>query len=227
MSKQLVCQYLENVSRDVLGKYQSIIREYVGRRHGVYALYQKNKLYYVGLASNLRVRLNHHLKDRHADTWDRFSVYLTVHDEHIRELESLVIRIAAPKGNRQKGKFYRADDLKKGFRGQVSEFQKMELEGLFSSEKSQEKFKRRIVQEGREPALKPYVKKGFRIRFDYKGKKHIAKVRSNGKINYKGKLFNSPSLVGSAVTKRPTNGWTTWKYQRSPGEWVFIDKLRQ
>jgi len=65
---------------------------------------------------------------------------------HIKELESLVIRIAAPKGNRQKGKFYRADDLKRGFRRQVSEFQKMELEGLFFSEKSEEKFKRRVVK---------------------------------------------------------------------------------
>lgn len=227
MSKQLVCQYLENVSRALLEKYSSIIREYVGRRHGVYALYQKNKLYYVGLASNLRVRLNHHLKDRHADTWDRFSVYLTAHDEHIRELESLVIRIAAPKGNRQKGKFYRADDLKRGFRRQVLDFQKMELEGLFFSEKSKDGFKQRVIQEGREPALKPYVKKGFRIRFDYKGKRYIAKVRKNGKINYRGKLFNSPSLAAVAVKGRAANGWSSWKYQRSPGEWVFIDELRK
>ena len=227
MSKQLVCQYLENVSRDVLEKYQHIIRDYVGRRHGVYALYHKNRLYYVGLASNLRQRLNIHLRDRHAKTWDRFSVYLTVHDEHIKELESLVIRIAAPKGNRQKGKFYRADDLKRGFRRQVSEFQKMELEGLFFSEKSEEKFKRRVVKEGRDPALKPYVKKGFRIRFSYKGKHYVAKVRKNGKIKFKDKLFNSPSLAAAEISKRPMNGWLWWKYQRSPGEWVFIDKLRQ
>jgi len=226
MSKQLVCQYLENVSRTLLEKYSSIIREYVGRRHGVYALYHKNKLYYVGLASNLRVRLNHHLRDRHANTWDRFSVYLTAHDEHIRELESLVIRISAPKGNRQKGKFYRADDLRRSFRKQVSEFQKVELEALFYSKAVKEKFKRRIAAEGRAPALKPYTKKGFRIRFDYKGKRYIAKVRKNGKINYRGKLFNSPSLAAAAITRHPMSGWICWKYQRSPGEWVYIDKLR-
>jgi type I restriction-modification system DNA methylase subunit len=39
-----------------------------GRRHGVYALYRGNRLYYVGLASNLRSRLNTHLRDRHANT---------------------------------------------------------------------------------------------------------------------------------------------------------------
>jgi hypothetical protein len=83
----LVCQHLERLSRDVLGKYKDIIREYVRRRHGVYALYRGNRLYYVGLASNLRSRLNSHLRDRHANTWDHFSVYLTVGDEHLAELE--------------------------------------------------------------------------------------------------------------------------------------------
>jgi len=34
----LVCQHLENISRDALDKYQDIIRRYVRRRQGVYAL---------------------------------------------------------------------------------------------------------------------------------------------------------------------------------------------
>jgi hypothetical protein len=71
----LVCQHLENISRQALEKYQHIIKQYVRYRHGVYALYRRDKLYYVGLASNLRTRLGHHLKDRHGQSWDRFSVY--------------------------------------------------------------------------------------------------------------------------------------------------------
>jgi hypothetical protein len=88
----LVCQHLENISRQALEKYQHIIRQYVRNRHGVYALYRRNKLYYVGLATNLRTRLAHHLKDRHGHSWDRFSVYLTIVDSHLRELESLLLR---------------------------------------------------------------------------------------------------------------------------------------
>src|SRR3989338_9700904 len=101
----LVCQYLENISRKALEKYQDIVRKYVRGRHGVYALYRKNKLYYVGLASNLRSRLRHHLQDRHAQAWDSFSVYLTIGDQHLRELEALVLRIIDRKGNRKLGKF--------------------------------------------------------------------------------------------------------------------------
>jgi hypothetical protein len=65
----------------------------VRRRQGVYALYRRKKTYYVGLASNLRSRLVHHLKDRHGDSWDRFSGYFTIGDTHLKELESLNLRI--------------------------------------------------------------------------------------------------------------------------------------
>ena len=58
MSKKnpLVSQHLENISREALEKYQDIVRRYVRNRQGVYALYRRNKLYYIGLASNLRSR---------------------------------------------------------------------------------------------------------------------------------------------------------------------------
>jgi hypothetical protein len=32
----LVCQHLENVSREVLEEYQDIVRQYIRRRNGIY-----------------------------------------------------------------------------------------------------------------------------------------------------------------------------------------------
>ena len=61
---QLVCQQLENISGRALRKYQVIIREYIRGQNGVYALYKRDRLYYVGLARNLRGRLKQHLQDR-------------------------------------------------------------------------------------------------------------------------------------------------------------------
>ncbi len=57
---QLVSQHLENVSREALENYQDIIKKYVRGRQGIYALYRRGRLYYVGLATNLRNRLKHH-----------------------------------------------------------------------------------------------------------------------------------------------------------------------
>lgn len=227
--KALVCQHLESLPREVLKDYKDIIREYVRHRHGVYSLYRKHRLYYVGLASNLRSRLNSHLRDRHADTWDRFSIYLTIGDEHLRELESLVMRISSPKGNRQKGKFFRSEDLRRKFRRQVAQYQRVELDRLFgrTGPKEAAKLKERIKEDGRLPTLAKYVTRRFPIRFKYKGKQYRARVRSDGTINYGGKIFTSPSLAAAAVTKRPTDGWHVWNYQRAPGDWVKLDELRR
>jgi len=102
---QLVSQHLGKISGTILDDYPELIRSYVKGKHGIYALYRGNHLYYVGQASNLRVRLRHHLKDRHAKKWDRFSIYITTDVEHMRDLESLIIHIAAPRENRLKGGF--------------------------------------------------------------------------------------------------------------------------
>ncbi|MFA5097850.1 MAG: hypothetical protein WC490_04410 [Candidatus Margulisiibacteriota bacterium] len=226
MSKQLVCQYLEDISRDALESFQDTIRRFIKGRHGVYALYRKNKLSYVGIASNnLITRLNQHRKDRHANAWDRFSVYITLKDEHIKELEALVLRIADPKGNRQKTKFYRAEDLKKQFGRQVWQYNRNIEDQLIYGNKIRIKQVRKKAK-GRYPILKEYTNKTFNIKYVYKGTTYRANVIRSGKIRYKGRLYNSPSKAAVAVAHKPRNGWKCWKYQRSPGEWVVINELR-
>ena len=108
--KRLVTEHLENVSWQVLDDYPEIIKSIIKKRAGVYALYKADELYYVGLASNLMARLKTHLKDRHKGAWNRFSVYLTLRDEHIRELESLLLRIVNPEGNKIRGQFVKSQN---------------------------------------------------------------------------------------------------------------------
>ena len=115
--KKLVVEHLENVSWKVLDAYPEVVSALIKRRSGVYTLYRKSQLYYVGLASNLMVRLKAHLRDRHSGLWDRFSVYLTVHDEHMKEMESLLLRIGKPTGNKVSGKFMDSVSL----RGQLNQ----------------------------------------------------------------------------------------------------------
>ena len=225
---QLVCQHLENISRKALVNYQKIIKEYVKGRHGVYALYRKGNLYYVGLASNLRNRLKTHLRDHHGNTWDTFSVYLVIKDSHLRELETLILKITSPKGNRQSGKFVKSQNLKPLFKKKISKAQQRELADILGLTKEKEVKKKEIKRvKGRNPILAPYVIKKFRIRYRYKGKLYKATVRKDGTIFYNKKIYNSPSLAGRAITKRPTNGWHVWQYERAPGDWVKLDELRK
>ena len=223
----LVCQQLENISREALGRYQNIIRQYVRRRNGVYALYRRGKLHYVGLANNLRSRLGHHLRDRHQDSWDRFSVYLTIGDTHLKELEALILRIVKPAGNKVKGKFAKCEDIRKKFAREVRQRQRNELRSLLGKGVAEEPRKEE-VQELRRPVMANYVNAPMKLRALFKGKTLIARVRRDGLLRFRKKVYSSPSLAAAAACKRRTcNGWRFWKYERAPGDWVHLNELRK
>jgi Restriction Enzyme Adenine Methylase Associated len=224
----LVCQHAEKLSRAFLVKYQRIIRDYVRQRHGVYALYRKGKLHYVGLARNLRSRLKGHLRDRHGESWDRFSVYLTIGDSHIKELESLILRMASPAGNRMSGKLARSEDLRKRLARDIREMQRIELGDLIGRRRQTEPVARRQQRKvGRVPVLARYLDKPTKLRARYRGKIVRARVRRDGSVRVASDLYNSPSLAASAITKRPMNGWTFWTFERAPGDWVPLNELRR
>lgn len=225
-----VCEHLEGISRRALEKYQQIVKQYVRRRRGVYALYRHEKLYYVGLASNLRSRLQSHLRDRHGESWDRFSVYLTRNDAHLRELEALVLRIVRPKGNAQIGKFSRAVDIRRKFARDIRECQRNELRALLGKtlKIQADESDPDITSAGRQPVLAKYVRSRLKLRVRFKGKLLTAHVRRDGRIRFKGEVYDSPSLAGAAACQRKTcNGWTFWLYERAPGDWVPLDELRR
>jgi len=221
----LVVQHLEGVHSRLFEEHKDVLREFLRGRHGIYALYKGDRLYYVGLAASLRSRLRNHLKDRHAGRWDHFSVYITSTNDHLRELEALALRIASPKGNKSLTRFARSQDLKKYFRRHIAERQRHELDDLFASSDEPE-----IRHESlRAPALASWVKAKLAIRMEYKSKRFRAIVRPDGKIRFKGRTFNSPSIAATRISRsgHAMNGWRLWKYERSPGEWVYLNELRR
>jgi len=222
---QLVCQHLENISGDVLEDYQDIIREYVSRRQGVYAPYHDDDLYYVGLASDLSTRLKSHLGDKHAGQWNRFSVYLTIGDKHLRELESLILHVVKPKpeGNSKTGKFARSENLLARLARDIRQRNREKLDHIVG--RSEATLEAELP--GPMPPLCPYVKKVFRLRGRSKGKTFHASVRDDGSIRLQGKVYISPSAAAEAATRYPVDGWLFWKYERAPGDWVPLDELRK
>ena len=224
----LVCQHLENISRDALERYQDVIRGYVRYRQGVYALYRKDKLYYVGLARNLRMRLSHHLRNRHGESWDRFSVYLTIGDRHLRELEALILRIVKPKGNTQKGKFARSEDIKRKFGRDMRERHRQEIWSLLGRPMKVSKTKPMISRNGKVSALvKSLNGRALRLRRRYKGNLYKAHLKKNGKVVLNRVTYESASAAGKAICGRPVSAWKFWQCERAPGDWVKLEKLRR
>jgi RAMA domain-containing protein len=227
----LVCQHLENVSWVVLQQYQKIIRTYVRDREGVYALYRKGKLYYVGLASDLQWRLKAHLRNRHRGSWDHFSVYLTIGDKHLKELESLLLRVIQPKppGNSQGGRFAASENLRRRFKADIRKQQSQELEMLIGGKSGlRGKLRIRVVEPENGLELAKYMngRGRFTVKAVYKGKTLKARVRRDGRIRFAGKLYKSPSGAGCAAVGRACNGWHFWKFERAPGDWVRLNRLK-
>jgi hypothetical protein len=223
----LVSQHLEHIKFNALEDYQQIIRTYIRRREGVYALYRKGTLYYVGLASDLKWRLGNHLKDRHKEKWDAFSVYLTVNAEHLKELESLMLRVIKPmpKGNKQSGKFPMSENLLGRFKKDIKEHEKKRLRELIGI--APKILKQRQVRS--DSLLAEYVKrtgKSLRLRAVYKGKTYRAFAQKDGIVRYKNRKYMSASAAGKAVIQRGCNGWAFWRYERAPGQWVRLSNMR-
>lgn len=221
-----VREYLERVSWKVLDAYRPVIRSMIRGHAGVYALYKGEKLYYVGLASNLMGRVNHHLKDRHKGKWDRFSVYLTTDDGHIRPLEALVLRVVDPSGNRVKGRLRGAHDLARDLRQRIQERARNEAAALLGGRYASHRRKLMSRRAKGTLVLGGLVEKRLVLLAHYKGKRYRAALRRNGQISYKGRLFTSPSSVAKVIVGRAANGWNFWHYRNPKGKWVKLAELK-
>lgn len=91
--------------------FKQRLQELMRRYAGIYALYRKNRLYYVGLTRNLLSRIKWHLKDRHARKWDHFIIFRIKRVRYLKDIETLVHHMVETKGNRAKGKVPRDADL--------------------------------------------------------------------------------------------------------------------
>jgi hypothetical protein len=220
----LVHQHLENVSRDLLEIHPEVVREFIGRNAGIYALYKKGKLYYVGLATALRGRLRAHVKNRHGNSWDRFSIYLTIKDQHLREIEALLLRIANPPGAKQRGKLAQSKDMRRRIANAIRRKQKSEVTSLFSTKSKAVQLANKT---GVESELVRLLPQGARIRGTLRNQVFRATVRPNGTIRFGGTTYKSLSLAAFAAIKRPTNGWWFWQVERGRRNWTRLTRIRK
>ena len=105
MKGALVKGFLEKKDREgfelLLPKYKEVI----GDSSGIYALYKGRKLYYVGIAINLLNRVDWHTKDKHKNRWDKVSFFVIDKHRYSKDIETVILRIAEPRGNGTRGKF--------------------------------------------------------------------------------------------------------------------------
>ena len=231
-ARSIITGHLEKIGSNVFDNYSSVIKELIKGNQGIYALYKKDRLYYVGLASNLKSRINAHNKDKHQNKWTHFSLYIIRKEDHIKEIESLVLRISYPKGNSVRGKLKQSKDLRPLLKRKLKEEQIIQL-GVIIGGKTEETIKKIIKKATKtkpERPLQGLLRDDQRIYCSYKGKDYVARVMPSGTIKMipSGQCFDSPSMAGvKIIKKKALNGWKFWKYKNKNGELVYIDKLRK
>lgn len=110
----LVKGYLEKKDRRGFELLLPRYKEVIGSSSGIYALYQGKKLYYVGIAQNLLGRVGWHTKDKHKNHWDKVSFFVIDKHRYSKDIETVILRIAEPRGNGTRGKFERHYELQDG-----------------------------------------------------------------------------------------------------------------
>ncbi len=72
---------------------------------GIYALYNNYGLYYVGLTNrSLRNRIHKHKTKNHKNKWNRYSWYQTKNIEYAKDIETIILNLTNPPGNKVKGR---------------------------------------------------------------------------------------------------------------------------
>jgi len=115
----LIAAHVNGLAVGVIEKHLRCFREFIGRRKsGVYVLRRNRSVYYIGLASSLRRRLPDHIKDHLRGKWDEFDLYIVRKGraKYLKELETLLIRVAKPEGNQTEPKFVKHNNITKKFK---------------------------------------------------------------------------------------------------------------
>ncbi len=137
-------------------------------------------------------------------------------EDHIREVESLLVRIANPSGNKTKGKLEKQGNLQPLLKDLVTAKVTEEIAKLFderakgpredAGKKARGQPKRR--RRRRRRPLRGFFPSDKTIHAIYRGETHKARgSRRSGMIRFRGKSYNSPSMAARSLTGRSVNGW--------------------
>lgn len=204
MADHLILKHLEMKSADALVQFSATVSSLIQGEHGLYALYLRKRLYYVGLASDLRGRLDQHLRDKHAGKWDQFSVYVVSAAQNMRELEALILRTARPEGNSQKGRLPGSLDLTPHLDRGIIQVQEAT---------------RLRVHDSDAPAAGSLK---MTLRGKVKGKFVTATLMPDRTVRFRSKIYPSPTAAADVALGRHVSGNEFWQVEVRPGEWVRL-----
>lgn len=105
MSRKLPISIFEHAA------FKRGLRDIMKGYSGIYALYDGNKLYRVGLTSDLLSRVKTYFKPPHKGKWDRFAIFRIGKAAYLKDIETVILGITDPPGNKVKGRVPKDADI--------------------------------------------------------------------------------------------------------------------
>lgn len=151
----------------------------------------------------------------------------------------MLIRIARPGGNRQRGALRNAESLRERIMKRARAAEEARLRAMFGDESPRTRRRRpgpvrtaarrrRVSPIHGRLSLAGLLTAGrTALRAEYKGQQFNAVALADGRIRYQGVFYDSPSGAGKAVTGKPIDGWHFWRYRSADGDWTPLDRLRR
>jgi len=170
--------------------------------------------------------VNSHLRDRHGGAWDRFSVYLTSNSGHIKPLESLLLRIAKPTGNRVSGRFGGPENLYRRLYRRMRDADDDRRAQILGGRVAQRLRRRRTRGVKGTVVLAPLVDRRVALRRTWKGRTFNATLCRDGYISFAGSKFATPSAAAAKAVGHRENGWQFWRLKKGQ-RWVPLATLRR
>ena len=121
---KLISEKLEGIPADSLQILSKDMKELLGKKPGIYALYNNKKLFYVGMAGNLHSRLKSHLRAKRSRKWNKISIFVIKRTQYLKDVELAVVNISKPSGNRQQSKIPKNNYLRKKYKEIVQKHRK-------------------------------------------------------------------------------------------------------
>ena len=209
----------------MIKKIKELVRKYIGSVSGVYVLYKKGKLYYVGIAAanNLIKRVSQHLKNKHSNKWDRFSLYPTENKQYAKDIEAIIFSIGKPDGNTNTPFLGRKEKKTKSLI--KKEFKKLQAKNrvrIFDSENKKKTSKIDQKKTNKVVSFNNPFKSNKVLKKTYKGKDYKAVWLASGKIKYEGKIYSATGSAKAVSGKKVINGKEFWRVKTNEGSWIRI-----
>ncbi|MBI2862611.1 MAG: hypothetical protein HYX89_07315 [Chloroflexi bacterium] len=138
-----------------------------------------------------------------------------------------MLRIVAPRGNKQGGRFIGSQHLLpqlNRFLTEVHADQRADLLGGYVATRRRRRKAR--AARGR-LALAGLVDRRTDLRGVREDRQYKASLRRDGRIRYKRELYDTPNAAARAALKRPADGWSFWRFRAKGGKWTSLRALKR